>query len=198
MACVVELQTANLVLRAPGPEAAPALLAYYRDNAAHLAPWEPPRPADFLTEAHWARRLAAQLEDLEAGRGLALTLARHDAPERVVGVANFTGVQRGPLLACNLGYSLAAAAEGRGLMFEALSVAIPFAFERLELHRVQANYRPVNERSGRLLRRLGFVVEGYARDYLWIDGAWRDHVLTSRSRDGVMPALARVERASSA
>jgi ribosomal-protein-alanine N-acetyltransferase len=42
-----------------------------------------------------------------------------------------------------------------------------------------ANYRPENERSGRLLQRLGFAREGYARDYLFIDGAWRDHVLTS-------------------
>jgi ribosomal-protein-alanine N-acetyltransferase len=38
---------------------------------------------------------------------------------------------------------------------------------------------PTNERSGRLLRRLGFVVEGYARDYLFIGGQFRDHVLTS-------------------
>ncbi len=198
MTSALELETPRLVLRAAGPEAAAALVAYYRENAAHLGPWEPPRPSDFLTEPHWARRLAAQLEDLEAGRGLSLVLARHDGPDRVVGVVNFTGVQRGPMLACSLGYSLAAAEEGRGLMFEALSAAIPLALERLELHRVQANYRPVNERSGRLLRRLGFVVEGYARDYLWIDGAWRDHVLTSRSRDGVVPELARLGSAPSA
>jgi ribosomal-protein-alanine N-acetyltransferase len=42
-----------------------------------------------------------------------------------------------------------------------------------------ANYIPVNERSGRLLRRLGFTVEGYARDYLLIAGKWEDHVLTA-------------------
>ena len=42
-----------------------------------------------------------------------------------------------------------------------------------------ANYMPINERSGRLLRSLGFQVEGYARDYLYVGGAWRDHVLTA-------------------
>jgi ribosomal-protein-alanine N-acetyltransferase len=42
-----------------------------------------------------------------------------------------------------------------------------------------ANFRPENDRSRRLLQRLGFVEEGFARNYLFIDGAWRDHVLTS-------------------
>lgn len=57
---------------------------------------------------------------------------------------------------------------------------VDFAFEALGLHRVMANYQPANERSGRFLRRLGFVPEGYARDYLYINGMWRDHILTSR------------------
>lgn len=38
--------------------------------------------------------------------------------------------------------------------------------------------------SARLLERLGFVKEGYAREYLHIDGAWRDHVLTARTNPG--------------
>jgi len=42
-----------------------------------------------------------------------------------------------------------------------------------------SSYLPTHERSGRLLRRLGFTVEGYARDYLLLDGEWRDHILTS-------------------
>jgi len=64
-------------------------------------------------------------------------------------------------------------------MAEALRALIAYAFGELGFHRIMANYIPTNERSGLLLRRLGFVVEGYARDYLEIDGAWRDHVLTS-------------------
>jgi ribosomal-protein-alanine N-acetyltransferase len=42
-----------------------------------------------------------------------------------------------------------------------------------------ANYIPCNERSARVLKRLGFEVEGYARDYLFLAGNWQDHVLTS-------------------
>ena len=64
-------------------------------------------------------------------------------------------------------------------MYEAAKLAIHYALYELRLHRIMANYLPTNERSARLLRRLGFVVEGYARDYLYINGAWRDHILTS-------------------
>ena len=67
------------------------------------------------------------------------------------------------------------------MMAEALAGAIDFAFDSLHLHRIEANYMPHNRRSGNTLRRLGFVVEGYARDYLLINGKWEDHILTSLS-----------------
>jgi ribosomal-protein-alanine N-acetyltransferase len=75
-----------------------------------------------------------------------------------------------------LGYSIDAAAQGRGLMREALAAVIAQVFSaRVDLHRLQANVRPENARSLILLKRLGFEREGSARDYLHIDGAWRDH-----------------------
>jgi ribosomal-protein-alanine N-acetyltransferase len=64
-------------------------------------------------------------------------------------------------------------------MFEALSAAIDYAFRELNIHRIMANHLLDNERSARLLQRLGFVREGVAKDYLRIDGVWRDHVLNS-------------------
>jgi ribosomal-protein-alanine N-acetyltransferase len=64
-------------------------------------------------------------------------------------------------------------------MSEALERAIRYLFDDLLLHRIEANHMPSNTRSAKLLARLGFEREGYARDYLFIDGAFRDHVLTS-------------------
>ena len=83
-------------------------------------------------------------------------------------------------MACTLGYSIDRDAQGKGLMFEALTEALRHVFDGLGMHRVMANYMPINERSGRLLRRLGFQVEGYARDYIYIHGSWCDHILTAR------------------
>jgi ribosomal-protein-alanine N-acetyltransferase len=64
-------------------------------------------------------------------------------------------------------------------MLEAVRGAVAYAFGSLGLHRVTANYMPRNRRSGSVLRRAGFVVEGYARDYLLINGRWEDHMLTA-------------------
>ena len=78
-----------------------------------------------------------------------------------------------------MGYGVSKAHEGKGIMTQVCLQAIDHAFAKLELNRVMANYLPRNHRSGRLLKKLGFVEEGLARRYLKIDGRWEDHLLTS-------------------
>ncbi|WP_437335739.1 GNAT family N-acetyltransferase [Sorangium sp. So ce394] len=174
------IETPRLRLLLPPLDFAGRYLAYFERNREHLARWDPPRPEGFYTEAFWRERLLRDHDDFAADRALRLALQWRGAPDgEVIGVCNFTQFVRGAFQAATLGYSLDQRAVGAGVMFEALEAAIAYMFDALGFHRVMANYLPHNERSGRLLRRLGFVVEGYARDYLFIDGAWRDHVLTA-------------------
>ncbi|MEM1031694.1 MAG: GNAT family N-acetyltransferase [Myxococcota bacterium] len=180
----VTLRTPRLSLTLPAPSRAQRLADYFVVNRDHLSPWEPPFPDGVFSERFWRRRLEHNRQEYHAGRSLRLVLSLRDDPEgRVVGMANFTQFVRGALMGCTLGYSLEAASQGRGLMFEALDAALTHVFTETRMHRVMANYLPTNERSGRLLKRLGFTVEGYARDYIFINGAWRDHILTSRLND---------------
>ncbi len=170
----------------PPPAESDAVLRYFERNRAHLEPWEPARPDTFYTQRFWRDRLIANRRELEQGAAMRLFAVSRGLPpqhpDRVIASCNFSNVVGGAFQACTLGYGLDHAQVGRGLMEEILRAAIPVAFETFRLHRIQANYQPVNERSGRLLRRLGFTVEGYARDYLQIAGEWRDHVLTSITR----------------
>jgi [ribosomal protein S5]-alanine N-acetyltransferase len=175
----VEIVTERLVLRMALPADVPRILRYFHENREHLAPFEPWRPPEFFTDQFWRDQIGLAHREFEQDRSMRLFLFDRRVPDEVVGVANFTSIIRGAFHACNLGYSLRERDQGRGLMHEALRYAIAFAFDDLHLHRVQANYMPHNRRSGTLLRRLGFGVEGYARDYLRIDGRWEDHVLTS-------------------
>ena len=177
----IETERLRLVIAQPGLEE--PLARFYRENfAGHLDRWSPPMPGDKLATPYWEEFLPASVLEYEAGtaaRWVAL-LRDRDAPE-VAGTCNFTQIFRGAFRSCVLGYQVARVCEGRGIMFEALSATLGHAFRDLRLHRVAANHRPENARSARLLERLGFVREGYAREYLFIDGAWRDHVLTSRT-----------------
>lgn len=179
-AAAPRIESARLVCTIPPPRAAPRLLAYAIENEQHLARWEPPRPEAYFTEGFWHRRLEMNHDEHAADQSLRLAILRRDRPEGpLVGHLNFNTIVRGAFQACTLGYSLDHRMEGQGFLSEALAVTIPFVFRDLGLHRIQANYVPTNERSARVLRRAGFVVEGYARDYLYVGGAWRDHVLTS-------------------
>lgn len=173
---MTELVTSRLVLCTADRRLSPAVLAFYEENRAHLAPTSPPLSPDFFTLTGTERRLAKAEDELSAGRQVPFYLLRGD---EVIGAATFSQCFRGPFLACYLGYGLGARYEGQGYMREALEAGIRHMFEDRGFHRIMANHLPTNERSAGLLRRLGFVVEGYARDYLFIAGAWRDHVLTS-------------------
>lgn len=184
---MTDLRSKRVRLSQPEPEAAAKVLAFFLRNQEHLAPWSPPRPASFYTEGHWKLALQKNREALEEGRSARFFVQTVESGA-LVGVCNLTDLVRGAFQSCHLGYSLDKDEQGRGLMSEALSLAIRYAFDELRLHRIEANYLPINERSASLLRRHGFTVNGYARDYLYIGGAWRDHVLTSLTNPD-MPGL---------
>lgn len=178
----VLLNTERLHLAMLAPDAAGRVLAYHQVNEEHLGPVSPARPPTFFTLMYWRTRLAQDREDFRHDVGLRLFLQPRDQPltaAPVIGTVSFTHIRRGPLQACELGYGMDFRYQGKGLMTEALRVACAYAFSAMGLHRIQANHLPENLRSAAVLRKLGFTVEGYARDYLLINGHWRDHILTS-------------------
>lgn len=173
------VRTERLVLRPAQVSDAAVVAAFLRDNQDHLNRWSPAPPPEYLTEAWWARRLEAEAADRAADRGVRFLLATPDDPAGMIGWAHFSTIVRGVWHCANLGYALGAGHEGRGYMVEGLRGAIAEMFGPRNLHRIQANYMPANARSAKVLRTLGFKVEGYAYDFLRIDGRWEDHVLTS-------------------
>ena len=178
------LTTASCFLRIAAASDVPAVLDYWTRNRDHLRQSRPIFEDNFFSDAYWRSRVEQSLAEFERDLSLRLFLFDRARPDRVIGTVNFTEVLRSGAQFCYLGYGIDAVEAGKGRMREALSEALEYAFVELDLHRVMANYMPRNERSGRLLRSLGFVVEGYARDYLRIDGKWEDHLLTSLTNQG--------------
>jgi len=176
----LELRTPRLLVTLLTPGDAARCRAYYVENDAHFRPWDPPHPPGVFDERLWSLGLQGNIDEFEADRSLRLWIIEGaDARGTIVGTANFTNIARGPFQSCVLGYSLDHRYVGRGYMTEALEGAIAYVFVTMKMHRITAAYRPENERSAAVLRRLGFTIEGMARHYLYVDGAWRDHVLAS-------------------
>jgi [ribosomal protein S5]-alanine N-acetyltransferase len=180
-----ELCTQRLRLRASDPALADAAADYYRRNREAHARWNPPQSASMFTADGQRERLAASAAAVAAGTLVGWWLFLHETPDHAVGQIHLSQIARAPFCNAMLGYSIDAAREGRGLMSEALTAVLADAFgPRVGLHRVQANVRPENRRSLALLDRLGFEREGLAREYLFIDGAWRDHVMAALRAPG--------------
>jgi ribosomal-protein-alanine N-acetyltransferase len=160
------INTDNLILRLPEPKDIPAILRYFKENEAHLSPFDPKRPNDFYTESFWKERIPKYLEAFHSDQAIRLYLFDAKNDEEVIGTLEFSQIARGPFQACYLGYGIAKKHEGKGLMYEGAKAAILYAFDKLNIHRIMANHLPDNHRSGRLLQRLGFTKECIAKDYL--------------------------------
>jgi ribosomal-protein-alanine N-acetyltransferase len=175
------LHTERTSIRLAEEADAPALLRYRVANRAHLAPWEPLREEAFYTLEHCMQSIAEGREHARLDHAYPLLVFDREETE-ILATFTLANVVRGAFQACHLGYGVATRAQGQGIMHEALQAGLDWAFGELDLHRVMANHLPRNERSARLLARLGFEREGYAKRYLQIAGVWEDHILTALVR----------------
>ena len=176
MPLVEDLAAQGYELRPLTSQDAPGLAAAYDRNRAHLAPWDPPRPQDWWTEAGQRTRVEAELHAVAHGR-LAVWVVHHRG--QVVGRVALNNVVMGPLCSAAMGYWVDAAHTGRGVATWAGEHACVEAL-RAGLHRVEAGTVRHNTASQGVLRRLGFTRFGTAERYLFIAGAWQDHHLYQR------------------
>jgi len=191
------LTTERLILTVPDEPDAPALLEYAKRNDGPQRPWSPPTPADAFTDERTLGRIREGREQLRAGSQVRFWLRwKHDERGPFVGSVSLSQIVFAAFRCARVGYHLDHECQGRGLMAEALGAVIRYAFDELRLHRLEASVIPSNERSVRVLERAGFVVEGYARKYLFINGQLRDHLLTSLSNPVLEDSAVFLELAS--
>ena len=147
-----------------------------------LTPWEPIWPADDLTRAAFRRRLRRYAEDQRTDQAYAFLIFRNE-DHAMLGGITLANLRRGVAQAGSVGYWIGEPYARQGYMSAGLRALIPFAFDSLRLHRLEAACIPTNAASIRLLEKSGFSREGYAREYLCINGVWSDHLLFARLKD---------------
>jgi ribosomal-protein-alanine N-acetyltransferase len=182
---LTRLETERLVLRVPRTGDVGEIRRLTRHNHAHLRPWNPaPPPGEdpsSITEV--SKTVLRQRRDWKRGVGYVFMLALRDAPARFVGKIALNGVMRGAMHGAYLGYWMDVDHVGNGLVTEGIRAVLDWSFGAAALHRIQAAIMPCNERSLRVVEKLGFRREGYAERYLQIAGTWEDHVLFAKTRE---------------
>jgi ribosomal-protein-alanine N-acetyltransferase len=169
----------GVYLRAPQMSDYSEWTALREASRAFLTPWEPTWPMDDLSRSAFRRRLRRYAEDQRADTSYAFFLFRK-GDEALVGGLTLANIRRGVAQAGSLGYWIGEPFARRGLMTGAVQALVPFSFGSLRLHRLEAACIPTNTASIRLLEKAGFEREGYAREYLCINGLWQDHLLFGR------------------
>ena len=165
------LGTDRLVLRALAPSDAPALFTIFGDSAV-CRYWS--RPA--LTDLHAATELQAEIARHFAARTLFQWGIAERATGAIVGTCTLAALSSEHRRA-EVGFALAQAVWGRGYIAEALAALIGFAFDVLDLHRLEADVDPRNARSIRALERAGFTREGYLRERYFLHEELQDAIV---------------------
>jgi ribosomal-protein-alanine N-acetyltransferase len=172
----------GLLLRPPRVEDYGAWAHLREESRAFLKPWEPIWPSDDLTRPAFRRRVKRYQREIEEDTAYPFFLFR-EADGVLLGGLTLGLVRRGVSQATTLGYWMGVAHAGQGHMTRGVRLAANYAFETLRLRRIEAACVPHNGPSMRLLQKVGFQREGYARQYLCINGTWQDHVLFALLRE---------------
>ena len=172
----IEIETSRLVLRPPVARDFEAWARIRQESRSFLVPWEPSWSRDHLTLRAFRNRVVWADRAIRQGDALPLVLIDHHRNELVGGVT-LSNIRRQPAQAATLGYWVGAAHARQGYMSEALIAVCDYAFNHLDLSRLEAACLPENLASRRLLERCHFKYEGVAQAYLQINGRWRNHVL---------------------
>lgn len=146
-----------------------------------LTPWEPLWAPDHLARRGFANRVWWAQRAIANGSAVPLFLIRRE-DQVLLGAITLDNIRRGPAQAGTLGYWIGQPHARQGYMREAIAGVVHYAFERLDLSRIEAACLPENAASRGLLEKCGFKYEGVAQSYLQINGRWRTHVLYAALR----------------
>lgn len=164
----------RIIMRLVGEEDLDAVVDYMIRNKEFLAPFEPLKPDLYYTKEFWKKMIPKSKKDAEDKKGIRLYLFEKENKNRVIGALSFEFIRLKPLYNCIIGYSLDEFSQGKGYMTEAVKLGIEYVFKELNIMRISGGYSPTNERSGNVMKRLGFSGEHLIKKYIMINGKWED------------------------
>lgn len=157
-----------------------------RRNAAWLTPWETTDPTDNPPIMSYGSMIRAHNRDGRAGQSYPWAIFRTtNATTTLVGQLIAGPVLWGSMRSTSLGYWVDQAHAGQNIVPTAVALASDYLFTRVGLHRIEINIVPSNTASLRVVEKLGFRSEGLRKDYIHINGQWRDHQSFALTKDEI-------------
>jgi [ribosomal protein S5]-alanine N-acetyltransferase len=167
----------NITIKILTPDDGDKLLDYYVRNKEYLSKFEPHRDDNFYTEEVQRQSLIGNYKQFLKGEGAHFGIYKDT---KLVGRIRLYNIVYGVFKSGFIGYSIDEAYQGKGYMKEAVNLVAEYAFEDLSLHRIEASTLVENKKSQGVLKGCGFQELGVSKEYLYINGKWRDHTIFYR------------------
>ncbi|KYH27165.1 MULTISPECIES: GNAT family N-acetyltransferase [Clostridium] len=177
---ILRLKGKNIELKILTPEDSKCVLEYYKRNKEYLEPFEPTRDKEFYTLEGQRQSLVESYKQFLNGSSVNFGIYKNKV---LIGKIQVNNIVRGVFQNAFVGYSIDKEEQGKGYMKEALNLVLDYAFDDMELHRIEASTLVDNTRSQNVLKACGFKEIGISEKYLFINGKWRDHKIFYKVND---------------
>ena len=168
------LFTPRLVLTLSHPRLAPKVAQFNTENREALADTEPNRPKEYYTTAGMRRILKEEEKASKKCEEFRFWISEK-GDDRIIGTVCISNILFGSVKSCYLSYKISADCQGKGYATEAVAEVIDFAWNILQLHRIESYVMPRNQKSLRVMEKLNFIPEGLSHRCLEVNGVWEDH-----------------------
>ncbi len=169
------LHTPRLLLREVTPDDAPAIFKIRSDP--RVMQYIGKRPQQDISEAQ--QQIENYLQTYQQNEAVNWAICLHEQPEWLIGTLGFWRMDK-VNHRVEIGYTLNADYWRQGIMDEAMTAAIEYCFKVLDFHSIEANTDPLNDASGRILEKHGFVQEAYFRENFYFEGTFLDSRIYSK------------------
>lgn len=174
----MKYETERLSLRILNESYYMQVLTFLSRNQALFDHYEIKKPPEYYTADYQRKLLCQEYNQILKKVRLRFYVFLKSNPQRIIGTVSYSSIRPG-FHSCQIGYKFDSGFHHHGYAYEALLYSIPIAKTEFNLHRLEAYVYPGNQPSVRLMERLGFLLEGTARDYALLNGRWENHLVYS-------------------
>lgn len=171
-----EYHNGDLTLKILNTDATASVLDFYARNRAYFDPYETEKPAQFYTYHFIHALLVAEYNSFLSGKHARYFLFDANIPDQILGTVSFSDIKNGNFNSCTIGYKIDAAFQRKGYGRRMLTQALKCMVTDAHMHRIEAYIAPDNTASIALVKELGFLSEGIAYSYVYINGRRQDYL----------------------